>query len=414
MEWLSGIWNDIVNYFTNNWVNILLFFAILIIGIIVIKIVMTIVRKVLGRTKMEKIAQQFLCTILKFVLWLVLILLLLSQIGVEITGLLTALSAVILAVGMALQNAIANVANGIIIISSHMFKKGDYIIINGVEGSITDINFMFTTLITVDNRKVTLPNSSILTSNVTNLGAYPKRRVDFTFSVAYESDTELVKKIVTDVMKSDGRVYLDPAPFCRLKTLGASSIDFFANCWCDNSDYWDVYYYIMENVYNEFKRNNISVPYNQVEVRERKDKVKMPVVGKKLPARVEKERKEEPHHELFNVNFEKSKKGRKDKKRLKAEKKQEAEKVETVKAEEAARVFMSQPERVEPQAEQPKAEDAAKVEKAPKASRASKKPAAKASTTKTSQAPRTSKKSGKQKTETVVKDKPKTKKQAKK
>lgn len=323
MDW-GKIWNDIVNFFTTNVWNIVFFFAILVVGIIVIKLGMMLLRKLLSKTKMEKIAQQFLCTITRFVLWLALILILLAQIGVEITGLLTALSAVILAVGMALQNAIANVANGIIIISNHMFKKGDYIIINGVEGNITDINFMFTTLVTLDNRKVTLPNSSILNSNVTNLGAYPKRRVDFTFSVAYESDVELVKKVVTDVMKSDGRVYLDPAPFCRLKTLNASSIDFFANCWCDNADYWDVYYYIMENVYNEFKRHNISVPYNQLEVRERKDKVTMPVVGKAIPQRVEKIRNQEENIDFekdgFQGSFEKIKKNHQLKKQQKAAK----------------------------------------------------------------------------------------------
>ncbi len=297
MNW-NEIWNNIVNFFKNNIWNIVFFFAILIVGIILIKVIMSTLKKVLSKTKMEKIAQQFLCTILKFVLWLVLILILLNHVGVEITGLLTALSAVILAVGMALQNAIANVANGIIIISSHMFKKGDYIVVNGVEGSITDINFMFTTLISLDNRRITLPNTSIINNNVVNLGAYPKRRVDFTFSVAYESDVELVKKIVTDVMKSDGRVYLDPAPFCRLKTLNSSSLDFFSNCWCDNADYWDVYYYVVENVYNEFKRNNISVPFNQIEMRERTDVVKMPVAGKGLPARVEKVREEEHEHKL--------------------------------------------------------------------------------------------------------------------
>lgn len=289
MDW-AKIWADICNYFKTNVWNIVWFVAILVIGIIVIKILLTVVRKILKHTRMEKIAQQFICTILKFLLWLVLILLLLSQLGIEVTGILTAFSAVILAVGMALQNAISNVANGIIIISSHMFKKGDYIITNGVEGNITDINFMFTTLITTDNKKITLPNSNLINNNVVNLGAYPKRRVDFTFSVAYESDVEKVKKIVIDVMTSNGKVYLDPAPFCRLKFLSASSIDFFANCWCDNEDYWDVYYYIIENVYNEFKRKNISVPYNQLEVRERKDKVSMPVVGKGLPKREEKVR----------------------------------------------------------------------------------------------------------------------------
>ncbi len=291
----TKIWNDICNYFKTNVWNIVWFFAILVIGIILIKIVLTLSRKMLKHTKMEKIAQQFICTILKFILWLLLVLLLLSRLGVEVTGILTAFSAVLLAVGMALQNAIANVANGIIIISSHMFKKGDYIITNGVEGNITDINFMFTTLITPDNKKITMPNSTLLNNNVTNLGAYKKRRVDFTFSVAYESDVDTVKKIVTDVMASNGKVYLDPAPFCRLKVLNASSIDFFSNCWCDNEDYWEVYYYIVENVYNEFKRKNISVPYNQLEVRERKDIVTMPVSGKGLPKRVEKVR--EPHEE---------------------------------------------------------------------------------------------------------------------
>ncbi len=325
MDW-QGIWNSITNFFTKpeNYMRIVYFFAILIIGIIAIKIIMVVTRKLLSKTKMEKIAQQFICTILKFVLWLVLILLLLSNVGVNITGLLTAFSAVILAVGMALENAIANVANGIIIISSHMFKKGDYIITNGVEGNITDINFMFTTLITVDNRRITLPNSSIINSTVTNLGAYPKRRVDLSFDVAYETDVEKVKKIVTDVMKSDGRVYLDPAPFCRLKTLEASSIRFFANCWCDGEDYWDVYYYIMENVYNEFKRNKISIPYNQLEVRERKDNVKMPVTAAKLPQRVEKERKEDTHIDFekdgFKVAMKKSKEKHERKKAEKAEK----------------------------------------------------------------------------------------------
>lgn len=300
MDW-AKIWDDICTYFKTNAWNIVWFFAILVIGLIVIKILLVAIRKILKHTKMEKIAQQFICTILKFVLWLALVLILLSQLGLEITGILTAFSAILLAVGMALQNAIANVANGIIIISSHMFKKGDYIITNGVEGKITDINFMFTTLITNDNKKITLPNSSLINSNVTNLGAFPKRRVDFTFSVAYETDVELVKKIVTDVMKSDGRVYLDPAPFCRLKILNASSIDFAANCWCDNEDYWDVYYYIIENVYNEFKRKNISIPYNQLEVRERKDKVVMPVTKSKLPERVEKVRPKEHENAMESL-----------------------------------------------------------------------------------------------------------------
>lgn len=334
MDW-SSIWNSIVNYFETNVWNIVWFFVILLVGVLLIKVILGLVRKMLSKTKMEKIAQQFICTALKFCLWLVLILLLLSQVGIEISGILTAISALILAVGMALETNMANLANGIVIVSNHMFKKGDYIIVDGVEGNITDINFLFTTLLTSDNKKVTLPNSTIVNSSVINLGANEKRRIDFTFSVAYESDVELVKKIVTDVMKSDGRVYLDPAPFCRLKTMNASSLDFFANCWCDNEDYWEVYYFVMEWVYNEFKRNKISVPFNQLEVRERKDNVKLPVVGKKLPERVEKVRESKKDKDMFNLLKQKMhiKENKKEKKKAEKVKKEKPKKTKKNKEE---------------------------------------------------------------------------------
>lgn len=289
----KAIWESIKNFFVSNVWNIVFFIAVLIIGIILVKIFMNILKRVLNKTKMEKITINFLCASLKFVLYLILVLILLSIIGINITGIVTALSAILLAVGMALESNIANLANGIVIVSTHMFKKGDYISVDGKEGSIVEINFLFTTLVTPDNKRITLPNSTIVNSSVTNAGANNKRRVDFTFSVAYETDVELVKKIVTDVMKSNGKVDLDPEPFCRLKVLGSSSIDFFANCWCDTSDYWPVYYYIIENVYNEFKRNKISIPYNQLEVRNRTDKVVMPYDKAKLPSRVEKIREKE-------------------------------------------------------------------------------------------------------------------------
>lgn len=305
MDW-NKLWNTIVNFFTTNGWNIVRFFAILVIGLIVIKILLNISRTMLSKTKMEKIAQQFIVTSLKVALYLVFILILLSAIGVQITGIITALSAMVLAVGMALQNNIANLANGIVIVATHMFKKGDYVSIDGgVEGSIQDINFLFTTLVTPDNKKITLPNSTIVNGSVINAGANSIRRVDFTFQVAYESDVEKVKEIVISVMKSNGNVIdnEEKTPFCRLKTLGSSSIDFFANCWCDREDYWDVYYYIVENVYNEFKRNNISIPYTQLEVRNRTDKVVMPYNKHKLPERVEKERKTEQHFNLETADL---------------------------------------------------------------------------------------------------------------
>lgn len=289
MDW-AEIWETIKGFFADNVWNIVAFFAALFIGIVVIKVLLTVLRKVFARTKIEAVAQGFLLSIIKFLLWLILVLVLLSVIGVQITGIITALSAAILAVGMALQNNIANLANGIVIVTTKMFKKGDYIFVGDKEGSIAEIHFLFTTINTKDNKKVTIPNSMIVNNAVVNAGANPRRRVDFTFPVAYESDVEVVKKVVTDVMASCGKVYLDPAPFCKLKEFGSSSLDFFANCWCDASDYWDVYYYVVEHVFNEFKRNDISIPFQQIEMRERTDTVSMPYNADPLPERVEKER----------------------------------------------------------------------------------------------------------------------------
>ena len=323
MGW-HKFWRTVGHFFTSNVWNIVAFFATLIIGVIVIKVVLIGIKKLLSRGKMEEVARNFLLAVIKFCLWLVLVLILLSVMGVQVTGIVTALSAAILAVGMALQSNISNIANGIVIVATKMFKKGDYIIVGDKEGSIIEINFLFTTLFTPDNKKITIPNSTIVNSAVVNAGANPKRRVNFTFPVAYESDVDVVKRVVIDVMKSNGKIYLDPEPFCKLKEFNSSSIDFFANCWCDSSDYWEVYYYVMENVFNEFKRHGVSIPFAQVEVRERKDAVDMPYRKEPLPERVEKVRptREDKLAELKKA-YEESKRKMEKKREEKKEKKRE-------------------------------------------------------------------------------------------
>lgn len=302
MDW-NAIWNDIVNFFKTNVWNIVIFFAVLLIGIIVIKIFMNILRRVLKRTKLEPIAVGFICGVLKLVLYLCLVLILLSIIGIEITGILTAVSALLLAVGLALENNIANAANGIIVVSSKMFKKGDYIEVEGKEGNVVEINFLFTTILTSDNKRITIPNSSIINGTVVNYDSSKTRRVDLKFNVSYESDVKKVEKIIKEVMYSNGKVLLDPEPFCRLNALNSSSIEFVAKCWCDSVDYWDVYYDLLEGVFNELKKNKISIPYDQLEIRQRNDKVVYPFDKQPLPKRVEKIREESDKIDLEKMTF---------------------------------------------------------------------------------------------------------------
>lgn len=302
MDW-NAIWQSIVGFFQNNGWNIVLFFVVMAFGIIAVKLLLNITRRILNRTKMEKIAVGFILAILKFLLYLLLVVALLSIIGIEISGIVTALSAVFLSVGLALQNTISNVANGIIIVSSKMFKKGDYIAVDGVEGSVTQINFLYITLMTPDNKRITLPNNILLNGVVTNYDSNNTRRVNFTFEVGYDNDVEQVKSLVIDCMKSNGLVLLDPAPFCRLKSLGASNLEFTARCWCDREDYWTVYFDLTETVFNEFKRHNINIAYDQIEIRERTDNPANPINGDGLPERREKIRKKNKHFDLEDVDL---------------------------------------------------------------------------------------------------------------
>ena len=317
MDW-NNIWGEIVTFFQNNVWNIVLFFAILIGGIIIIKLFLGITKKILYKTKIEKIALGFVLTILKTALYLCLILILLSTMGIQITGVITALSAVLLAVGLALQGIIANAANGFVVVSSKMFKKGDYIAVDGYEGKVSQINFLYTTILTSDNKRVTIPNSTIVNNSVVDYDTCKTRRVEWKFCVAYESDVEKVKKIIQDCMLSNGKVLTDPAPFCRLLNLGASSIDFVARAWCDSEDYWDVYFDVLELAYNELKKNKISIPYNQLEIRERKDRPTLPVTKGGIPKRVEKQR--ENKEEFFFIPLPKKNKTKKTKEDTKSSK----------------------------------------------------------------------------------------------
>ena len=302
---INEFFNQIKEFFTSNYVRIIIFFAILIGGIVLIALILKLVRTIIKKNPKEKIIQRFCYHVLKFALWLTLIIILLQYMGISITGILAALGALLLAIGLALQNLLSNVANGMVIITTKMFKKGDFVILNEHQGFVEDINFIYLTLITYDGKKVTIPNSSILTNTVSTFGGDKVKRLEFNFSVAYETDVELVKSIVLNVMKSSGRVLNKPEPpLCRLNKFGASSIDFFAYCWVDFEDYLDVHYYIMENVYNEFKRNKVTIPYMQVELRERTEKVKMPVINAKLQVEKTKTRKpkinEDMHDEYIN------------------------------------------------------------------------------------------------------------------
>ncbi len=318
MDW-GAIWQDIKDFFTGNGWAILGFFVTLIVGFIIVKLLIKLCRKLLSKTKLERIAQKFILSIVKVALYLIWILILLSELGISITGIVAALSAAVLAVGLALQDSLANLANGIIIVSGKFFKEGDYIYVDGVEGTVKNINLLSTTILTSDNKTITLPNSHIVNNPMTNFNREKTRRVDLEFDVAYDTDVEKAKSVINEVVQSDGRIYLEPKPFMGLKSLNENSIKIVLNVWVDNEDYWDVYYYLIENIFNQLKKNNISIPFNQLEVRLKTDEAKMPFDPTPLPVRIEKVRKQEKKQNIFEMGLESIKNHKKHQKKAEKE-----------------------------------------------------------------------------------------------
>lgn len=258
--------NSIGDWFLNNWQPIVTTLAIIIFGLIIVKIILAIVRRQLQKTKLEKTVQSFICSILRFVLYLILIFSVISSLGISVTGLTVVISAISLAISLALQDSLKNLVNGFIIISTSLLKQGDWVSVSGVEGSVQDVRMLYTVLVTADNKKITIPNSTILASEIVNFNTLKNRRLDLTFDVAYNSDVDLVKKVINEVIDSCEMVYKDPSPSVVLSALGASSISFSVKVWCNSDDYWNTKWYMIDNVFNEFKRNNISIPFNQLEV----------------------------------------------------------------------------------------------------------------------------------------------------
>ncbi len=292
MNW-KEIGQKLLNLLRDGGITLLKCVGVLILGVIIIKLVLLLTKKILEKSKLEKVTQGFIRTTIKFVLNLLLILALVQVIGIPITGFIALLSAAGLAIALSLQDSLSHFANGIVLLSSKPFMEDDYVSIGGIEGTVKSIKMMHTRIVTADNKEICIPNSKVMGSEIINYNKLGTRKVVFTFSVAYNTDVKLVKDVITKVFGANGLIKTDPAPFVGIKNLGESAIDFSASCWCDSADYWTVYYYVEENVFNEFKGAGIEIPFNQLEVRVLQNNVKMPYIDNALPTkRVEKPKKE--------------------------------------------------------------------------------------------------------------------------
>lgn len=190
----------------------------------------------------------------------------LEQIGFNVNSFITAIGAAGITAGLGLQNSIAQLAGGVQILFNKPFKSGDYVEIGNVQGKVREIRFMYTTLVTNDNKLVVVPNQNITTSTLINYTARDKLRLDLTYTISYDDDIEKAKRVLKQVAEAEPLLLKDPKYTIGVSNHGASGIDIVCFVWCKSENFWPAYFSMQEKVKLAFDKNGIHIPYDQLDV----------------------------------------------------------------------------------------------------------------------------------------------------
>ena len=247
-------------------VNIVAAIAIVIIGMIVARIVSNTVNRLMVARKIDATVADFLSALVRYGIIAFTLIAALGRVGVQTASVIAVHGAAGLAVGLALQGSLSNLAAGVLLVMFRPFRAGEYVDLGGVAGTVLNVQIFSTTMRTVDGKIVVIPNGKIIAGNIINFSREPVRRNEFIIGVAYDSDIDQVKKILTDIIQSDERILKDREMTVRLNELGASSINFVVRVWSNSSDLQSVYWDVLERIKREFDANGISFPYPQMDV----------------------------------------------------------------------------------------------------------------------------------------------------
>lgn len=241
--------------------------VIMALGILLIKLAVKITGKALAKTRLDKSMHKFIITATKYALYIVLAVVILTSLKIPTAPLVTVLGACGAAVALALKDSLGNIASGIIILANKPFIRGDVIEVTGITGIVQSIDLLVTTLKTYDNKVITIPNGTITAAVLVNYSRENTRRVDLSFTISYDSDIAEAKDVLMAVTVSNPDIFADPAPVVGVAEHQENGILLDLKVWCETSKYYDVRYYLEEQVKISFDKANITIPYPQMDVR---------------------------------------------------------------------------------------------------------------------------------------------------
>lgn len=253
--------------------NLLISIIVFIIGRLIIRSIVKASQKLMVKRDVDVALQSFLGSIIEVALYLTLAIIIISILGIETSSFIALFTSAGVAIGMALSGTLQNFAGGVMILLFKPFKVGDYIVAQGYEGVVKEIQIFNTILVSLDNQTIIIPNGGLSTGSLKNLSKQKYRRVDVNFQFAYGTDYDKVREEILKIMNASDLILKEPiagepvdGPWTGLAALGESGVTIATRSWCETGNYWAVAGYMNQTVYQELKDKGFMFPFNKLDV----------------------------------------------------------------------------------------------------------------------------------------------------
>ena len=265
---LLGNWG--ISFCKNLIVAIIVYF----IGRFIIKWINKLITKMLKRSNVDPSLYSFLTSIVSVVSWLLLLIVIISILGIETSSFIALFASAGVAIGMALSGTLQNFAGGVMILLFKPYKVGDFIEAQGFMGTVKEIQIFNTIILTNDAQTIIIPNGVLSTGTMKNYSTEKYRRVDLDYRFAYGTDLDQVKSAIREIQGENPLILQGPVddspivaePWIGLTELGEAGVVVNTRTWCKGADYWTVYFYMNETVYQKLKERGFMFPHKVMDV----------------------------------------------------------------------------------------------------------------------------------------------------
>ncbi|MGN1402707.1 MAG: mechanosensitive ion channel family protein [Ruminococcus sp.] len=266
VEQTTSILSNLFQPFLDKLPELIFAVIFLAVGYFLVKQVMRILRRAFERSNMDGIMASFVRSIIKIILYVLLVVIALSILDVPMDSIVAVIASAGVAVGLALKDSLSNLAGGFIILFSKPMKEGDTVEVDGVVGKIEAISILYTRIVTLDNKTVSIPNGMVSSSKIINYTDKELRRVDVPFSISYDSDVDKARAVMLDVVRAEPKALEEPAPEVNVVAHNDSAVTLRLQVWTKSENHLWMQYRMLEDVKKAFDANGISIPYPQVDV----------------------------------------------------------------------------------------------------------------------------------------------------